>query len=181
MFVCILPAACWLGPAKSQGSGRGTVRPLSQSLPCGEEGVKRYELLPGDVIAAEKEALQAGQEVHLSLERERERGRGRRERWRDVKRRRCSGRGHCIVTVVRALNPSPFPQSPCSSQLQYTASPSTLRMHTHTHIHIQHRALSAHGEEGQEKEREREHEEEGGRGERAVCAALMQRSPAAGS
>lgn len=65
-------------PAKSRGSGRGTVRPPSLSLPCGEEGVKRYELLPGDVVAAEKEALQAGQAVHLGLERER--GRGERER-----------------------------------------------------------------------------------------------------
>lgn len=133
MCVC-LPAACWSGPAKSQGRGRGTVQPLSLPLPCGEEGVKRCEPLPGDVVAAEKEALQAGQAFHLSLERERkrERGRGKRERWRDVKKRRYSGRGHCIVTVVRALYPSPFPQSPCSSQLQHTASPSKLRMHTHT-------------------------------------------------
>lgn len=137
MFVCILPAACWPGPAKSQGSGCGTVQPLCLSshyplsLSCGEEGVKRYKLLPGDVVTAEKEALQAGQAVHLSLKRER--GRGKKERWRDVKRRRCSGRGHCIVTVVRALYPSPFPQSPCSSQLKYTASPSTLPMHTHTY------------------------------------------------
>lgn len=69
--------------------------------------------------------------------------------------RRCSGRGHCIVTVVKALYPSPFPQSPCSSQLQHAASPSTLRMHTHIHTHIQHAALSAHGEEGQQRERER--------------------------
>lgn len=44
-------------------------------MPCGEEGVKRHELLPGDVVTAEKEALQAGQAVHLSLERERGRGR----------------------------------------------------------------------------------------------------------
>lgn len=131
--VCVLPAACWPGPAKSQGRGRGTVQPLSLSLPCGEEGVKRYELLPGDVVAAEKEALQAGQAVHLSLERDRERRIGKRERWRDVKKRGCSGRGHCIVTVVRALYASPFPQSPCSSQLQHTASSSILRMHTHTY------------------------------------------------
>lgn len=151
LFVCVVPAAFWPGPAKSQGRGRGTVQPLSLSLPCGQEGVKQCELLPGDVVAAEKETLQAGQAVHLSLERETERGRGKRERWRDVKRRRWSGRGHCIVTIVRALYPSPFPQSPCSSQLQHTASPSTLRMHTHTHI--QHAALSAHGEEGQERER----------------------------
>lgn len=78
--MCALPAACWPGPAKSQGRGRGTVQPLSLSLPCGEEGVKRYELLPGDVVAAEKEALQAGQAFHLSLEGERERGEGKRER-----------------------------------------------------------------------------------------------------
>lgn len=52
---------------------------LSLALSCGEEGVKRYERLPGNVVAAEKESLQAGQAVHLSLERERERGRGRRE------------------------------------------------------------------------------------------------------
>lgn len=69
-------------PARRRGSGRGSVQPLSLTLPCGEEGVKRYELLPGDVVAAEKEALQAGQAVHLGLQRERERrrGRGRRER-----------------------------------------------------------------------------------------------------
>ena len=98
-----------------------------------------------------------------------------------MKRRRCSGRGHCIVTAVRALYPSPFPQSPCSSQLQHTASPSILRMHTHTRTHIQHAALTAHGEEGRDRERERgrerkserERERERGRGEgreRRVCA-----------
>lgn len=168
-FLCILPTACWPGPAKRRGSGPETVRPQPPLLPCGEEGVKQYELLPGDVVVAEKEALQAGQAVHLSLEGERERGRGRRVRWRDVMRRRCSGRGHCIVPVVRAWYPSPFPQSPCSSQLQHTASPSILRMHTHTHtarcLVCTWRGGAGERERG-ERARERELEEERGRGER---------------
>ena len=62
----------------AKGGGRGPVQPPSLSLHCGQEGVKRCKLLPGDVVAAEKEALQAGQAVHLCLERERERGRGER-------------------------------------------------------------------------------------------------------
>lgn len=98
--VCVcpacLPAACWPGP-------RQEPREWTWKCPdaiCGEEGVKRYESLPGDDVAAEKEALQAGQEVHLSLEGERERGEENREKWRDVKRRGCSGRGHCISSEL---------------------------------------------------------------------------------
>lgn len=70
----MLPAVCWAGTAKSYRRGGGTVQPLTLSLPCGEERVKQYELLPGDVVAAEGEALQAGQAFHLSLERERKKG-----------------------------------------------------------------------------------------------------------
>lgn len=145
MCVC-LPAVCWSGPAKSHGRGGGTVQPLSLSLPCGEERVKRYELLPGDVVAAEKEALQAGQAFPVSLERERERGTGKRARGRHVKKRRYLGREHCIVTVVRALYPL--------HSLSHLAALSSSSQHPHpscacTHTHIKHAALSAHGEEGQ--------------------------------
>lgn len=80
--VCVLPAACCPAcppphPIRSQGRRRGTVKPPSLSLPCGEERVKRYKLLPGDVIAAEEETLQAGQAVQLSLEGEKKQGEGR--------------------------------------------------------------------------------------------------------
>lgn len=110
-------------------------------MSCGKERVNLREFLPADVVAAEEETLQAGQAVNLWLETERKRARGKRARWRDVKCR--AGRGHCIVTVVRAWYPSPFSQSPCSSQLRHTASSSMLCARTHTHT-LQ-TAFSAHG------------------------------------
>lgn len=146
MFICVLPAA-WARPCREpeEGTWHCPATVPVPAVPVGRRELSSASFLPGDVVAAEKEALQAGQAVHLSLERERDRGRGKRERWRDVKRRRWPGRGHCIVTVVRALYPFPFPQSPCSSRLLHTASPSTLRMH----IHIQHAACTWRGGAGE--------------------------------
>lgn len=172
--MCVrLPAACWPGPAKSHK--RGGVQSLSLSLSWGEEGVKRYELLPGDVVAAEKEALQAGQAFHLSLERETERGRGKRERRRDVKKRRYLERGHCIVTVVRApLHP-----------LSHLAALSSSTQHPHpscacTHTHKARCLVCTWRGGAVEREWERAWRGKGeGRG-RKVCAALMRRSPTAG-
>lgn len=67
LFVFVLAAVWWPGPAKSRGRGHGPVRPLS--LSHGKEGVKQCKCLPANVVAAEKQALQAGQEVQLSLNR----------------------------------------------------------------------------------------------------------------
>lgn len=76
---------------RGRGTGevwRGTGPPPSLSLHSGQDGVKRRTLLPGDVVAAENESLQAGQAVHLSLVKERERGRDERKKRSDVRRRR---------------------------------------------------------------------------------------------
>lgn len=143
-------------------------------MSCGKERVNLWEFLPADVVAAEKETLQAGQAAHLWLEREGKTGRGKRERWRDVKSR--AGRGHRIITVVKAWYPSPFSQSPCSSQLRHIASSSSM-LRACTHRHTNCRLLFLHMERGGAAELVRG----GGRGERAKCSALMQRSFAAAS
>lgn len=74
MHVCVF--CLQLGdqaPCQEPGEGDRAIQP--RCLRCGDQGVKWYKLLPGDVIAAEKEALQAGQTFHLRLERERKRER----------------------------------------------------------------------------------------------------------
>lgn len=92
--------------------------------------------------------------------------------------RRRSGRGQCILTDDKALYPSPFPQSPCSSRLQHTASPSTLRMHTYSTLPCLHMERRGRMEGASASERARGGKG-GGEGELSVRAALLQRSPTA--